>query len=67
VLRAIDAADPAEIQAQMHSGDTVTVDAAGESYDLDADWLSVDEEYRAESGEEVAVLEASFGTILVYE
>jgi len=67
VLQAIDAADPAEVQAQIHSGDTVTVEAAGESYDLDADWLSVDEEYRAESGEEVTVLETSFGTILIYE
>ncbi|NIB98349.1 valine--tRNA ligase [Halobacterium sp. R2-5] len=67
VLGAVDEADPAEIQAQIHSGDTVTVEADGESYDLDADWLTVEEEYRAESGEEVAVVETSFGTVLVYE
>ena len=67
VMQAVDAADPAEIQAQMHSGDTVTVDAAGETYELDAGWLTVDEEYHAQSGEEVAVIETSFGTVLVYE
>jgi len=67
VMQAVADADPAEIQAQIHSGDTVTVEADGESYDLDADWLTVEEEYRAESGEEVAVVETSFGTVLVYE
>jgi valyl-tRNA synthetase len=67
VMQAVEATDPAEIQAQMHSGDTVVVEGGGEEYELDADWLEVDEEYRAESGEEVDVIEASFGTILVYE
>jgi valyl-tRNA synthetase len=67
VMQAVDAADPAEIQAQLHSGDVVTVEAAGETYELDADWLTVEEEYHAQSGEEVAVIETSFGTVLVYE
>jgi valyl-tRNA synthetase len=67
VLQAIENTDPAEIQAQMHSGDTVVVEGAGEEYELEADWLDVQEEYRAESGEEVDVIEASFGTILVYD
>ncbi|CQH44728.1 valine--tRNA ligase [Halobacterium hubeiense] len=67
VMQAVEDADPAEIQAQMHSGDTVTVEADGETYELDADWLTVEEEYRAQSGEEVAVVETSFGTVLVYE
>ncbi|MFB6071791.1 MAG: valine--tRNA ligase [Halobacterium sp.] len=66
VLQAVEAADPAEIQAQLHSGDTVTVEAGGQSFELDGDWLEVEEDYRAESGEEVNVIEASFGTILVY-
>jgi valyl-tRNA synthetase len=51
----------------MHSGDTVTLTADGQTFELDADWLDVTEEYRAASGEEVAVIEASFGTVLVYE
>jgi valyl-tRNA synthetase len=67
VMQAIAETDPAEIQAQMHSGDTVTLEADGETFALDADWLEVTEEYRAASGEEVAVIEASFGTVLVYE
>ena len=67
VMQAVDDTDPAEIQAQIHSGDTVTVEATGDEYELDAEWLTVSEEYRAESGEEVAVLEATFGTILIYE
>jgi len=67
VMQAIAETDPAAIQAQMHSGDTVTVEADGQSFDLDADWLTVTEEYRASSGEEVNVIEASFGTVLVYE
>lgn len=67
VMEAIAAADPAAIQAQIHSGDTVTVEADGESFDLDADWLTVTEEYRASSGEEVTVIEASFGTVIIYE
>jgi valyl-tRNA synthetase len=67
VFQALEATDPAEIQAQMHSGDTVTVETDGQAFDLDADWLTVEEEYRAQSGEQVDVLETSFGTILVYE
>ena len=67
VMAALDAADPAEIQAQIHSGDTVTVESDGQAFDLDSEWLTVDEEYRAASGEEVAVVETSFGTVLVYE
>ncbi|WP_232687042.1 valine--tRNA ligase [Halobacterium zhouii] len=67
VFQALEETDPAEIQAQMHSGDTVTVEADGQSFDLDADWLTIEEEYRAQSGEEVEVLETAFGTILVYE
>ncbi|MFC3478048.1 valine--tRNA ligase [Halobacterium litoreum] len=67
VMQAIAETDPAEIQAQMHSGDTVTVETDGRSFELDADWLEVTEEYRAASGEEVEVLEVSFGTVLVYE
>jgi valyl-tRNA synthetase len=67
VMQAIAETDPAAIQAQMHSGDTVTVETDGRSFELDADWLEVTEEYRASSGEEVNVIEASFGTVLVYE
>ena len=66
VLQALDEADPATIQARMHSGDTFTVEQDGAEYELESDWVEIEEEYRAESGEEVAVIEADFGTILVY-
>ncbi len=66
VLQALNEADPAVIQAQKNSGDTITLEADGEEYELDADWVTVEEEYRAEGGEEVAVVETEFGTVLVY-
>ncbi|WP_435098939.1 valine--tRNA ligase [Halarchaeum sp. P4] len=66
VLQALAEADPEVIQAQKNSGDTVTVEADGEEYELDAEWVTVEEEYRAEGGAEVAVVETEFGTVLVY-
>jgi len=66
VLGALAEADPEVIQAQKNSGDTVTLDVDGETYELDADWVDVEEEYRAAGGEEVAVVETEFGTVLVY-
>jgi len=66
VLQALNEADPATIQARKHSGDTFTVEHDGETFELESAWVAVEQEYRAESGEEVNVVEAEFGTILVY-
>jgi valyl-tRNA synthetase len=65
VLQALEAADPAEIKAQKDSGDPIELDVGGQVVELDPEMVGVDTEYRTDAGEEVAVLEASFGTIIV--
>ncbi|MFC7167064.1 valine--tRNA ligase [Halospeciosus flavus] len=65
VLQALNEADPADVAAQKEAGE-ITVEADGEEFTLDPEWVDVEEEFRAESGEEVAVLETEFGTVLVY-
>jgi len=42
------------------------VDIGDEVVELDRDMVAVEEEFRAGSGEEVAVIDVSFGTVLVF-
>ena len=65
VMAALEAADPDEIKAQLDSGGSVEVSVDGDSVELEPEMVQVITEYRTEAGEEVAVLEASFGTIVV--
>ncbi len=65
VMAALEAADPDEIKAQLDSGGPVEVSVDNSTVEIEPAMVSVPTEYRTEAGEEVAVLEASFGTIVV--
>ena len=65
VMAALDAADPDAVKAQLDSGSAVDVTADGEAFEVDPEMVAVRTEYRSSEGEEVAVLEADFGTIVV--
>ncbi|MBS3760868.1 MAG: valine--tRNA ligase [Halodesulfurarchaeum sp.] len=65
VMAALEAADPDEIKAQLDSGGSVEVPVDGSTVELDPEMVDVPTAFRTEAGEEVAVLEASFGTIVV--
>ncbi|MFW5937321.1 MAG: valine--tRNA ligase [Halanaeroarchaeum sp.] len=67
VVAALEAADPEEIQASLDSGGPLELELEdGDVVELDRDMVAVDEEFRAQSGEEVDVLDVSFGTVLVF-
>ena len=66
VIGALESTDPAELQAQLDTHGEITLDAGGEEVTLDGDWVEIEEEYRAESGEEVEVLETEHATVLVF-
>ncbi|MFB6086152.1 MAG: valine--tRNA ligase [Halodesulfurarchaeum sp.] len=65
VMAALEGSDPDTIKAQLDSGGPVEVSIDGSTVTVDPEMVSVNTEYRTEAGEEVAVLEASFGTIVV--
>ncbi|WP_122088334.1 valine--tRNA ligase [Halalkalicoccus subterraneus] len=65
VLGALSEADPAEIRAQRETGE-IELDVDGETVTLSPEAVEIREERRAESGEEVAVLEAEHATVLVF-
>jgi valyl-tRNA synthetase len=65
VMAALEDADADEIKAQLDSGGPVEVTVDGEPVTVEADMVSVPTAFRTEAGEEVAVLEASFGSIVV--
>lgn len=65
VLGALSEADPAEIKAQKETGE-IELDIGDETVSLSPDAVAVREERRAESGEEVAVLEIERATVLVF-
>ncbi|MFB6266990.1 MAG: valine--tRNA ligase [Halodesulfurarchaeum sp.] len=67
VIEALESADPAEIRAEKRSGDTIEVPVDGQVVTVDADMVEVTEEYQTEAGEEAAVLDAAFGTIVIVE
>ncbi|MFB6184605.1 MAG: class I tRNA ligase family protein, partial [Haloarculaceae archaeon] len=66
VVAALEAADPEEIKRQKVQQGEIELDAGGEVVVVDGDAVEIVEEHRAESGEEVTVLESDTGTILVY-
>jgi valyl-tRNA synthetase len=65
VVGALEAADPEEIAAQKRREGEIEIEADGEVLVLDGEWVTVEEEYRAESGEAVEVLDSDYGTVLV--
>ena len=66
VVGALEAMDPAEVQKQADLRDEIEVDLDGEVAIVPGDAVTVESEHRAESGEEVVVLDEEFGTVLVY-
>jgi valyl-tRNA synthetase len=67
VVAALEAADPAELQAKLETKGHVELEVDGESVTIEPEMFDVVEEQRAESGEEVVVLEAGEATVLVFE
>jgi valyl-tRNA synthetase len=67
VVAALETADPAELQAELETKGHVELDLDGETVAVEAEMFDVLEEQRAESGEEVVVLEAGETTVLVFE
>jgi valyl-tRNA synthetase len=65
VMAALEAADPDAVKAQLDSGTAVEVTGEGTAFEVDPEMVTVRTEYRSSEGEEVAVLEADFGTIVV--
>ncbi|MFB6148439.1 MAG: valine--tRNA ligase [Halobacteriales archaeon] len=65
VIAALEAADPAELQAQLVSADEIELEVDGETVTVDGEAIDVIEEYRAESGEEADVLETDAATIVI--
>jgi valyl-tRNA synthetase len=66
VVDALEAADPAELQAQKVSRDDLEIDLDDETVTVDGDAVTVIEEYRSEAGEEVDVIEVGEATVLIY-
>jgi len=70
VVAALEAADPAEVQAQFETGGEFEVeigtDGEAQKAVVGADAVEIVEEQRSASGEEVSVLELDGVTVLVY-
>lgn len=66
VVAALEAADPAELKAQIETNAEIAIDVGDDSVALDPKAVDILEEQRAASGEEVAVLELKEATILIY-
>jgi valyl-tRNA synthetase len=67
VVAALESADPVELQAELDTRGHVDLDLDGETVTVEPEMFEVLEEQRAESGEEVVVLEAGEATVLVFE
>ncbi|MFT4890929.1 MAG: valyl-tRNA synthetase [Halobacteriales archaeon] len=65
VVAALEATDPAEIKAGKAAGE-IELELDDGTVTLDPDMVEVREEHRAESGEEVEVLESDLATVLVF-
>jgi valyl-tRNA synthetase len=66
VIDALESMDPAEVAGQKAGAGEVEVDVDGEVVVLPGEAVEVHEEHRAESGEEVVVLEGERTTVLIY-
>ncbi len=66
VVAALESMDPAEVKRQKERTDEIEVDVGGEVAVIPGEAVEIREEHRAESGEEVIVLEADRATVLVY-
>ncbi|MFB6170188.1 MAG: valine--tRNA ligase [Haloarculaceae archaeon] len=66
VVAALEAADPADVKGQKDARGEVELEVDGETVTLDGDMVEVTQEHRAASGEEVAVVDTEYGTVLVY-
>ncbi|MEF8807253.1 valine--tRNA ligase [Natronomonas sp.] len=67
VVGKLEAADPAELQAELDTKGHVEFEVDGETVTVEAEMFDIVEEQQAESGEEVVVLEAGDATVLVFE
>ena len=66
VLEALEEADPAEVDRQKSLDGEIELQVDGEVVVLPGEAVEVREEHRAESGEEVTVLETDRATVLVF-
>jgi valyl-tRNA synthetase len=66
VVAALESMDPAEIRDQKRYDGEIEVDLGEEVAVVPGDAVEVHEEHRAESGEEVTVLDGERATVLVY-
>ncbi|CAI48235.1 valine--tRNA ligase [Natronomonas pharaonis DSM 2160] len=67
VVGRLESADPAELQAELDTDGHVEFEVDGETVTVEPEMFDIVEEQRAESGEEVVVLEADDATVLVFE
>lgn len=66
VVAALESADFNTLKNQKEIDGEVTVEVGGEDVTVDGDAVEIEEEYRAESGEEVEVIETETATVLVF-
>ena len=66
VVGALESADPEEVKRQKRLDGEIEVDLGEEVAVVPGDAVAIREEHRAESGEEVVVVESDLATILVY-
>jgi valyl-tRNA synthetase len=67
VVAALETMDPGTVESQKTVDGEIQVDLDNEVAVIPGEAVEVVEEHRAESGEEVVVLDSEIGTILVYE
>jgi valyl-tRNA synthetase len=67
VVAALDTMDPKHVADQKAVDGEIEVDLDGEVALIPGEAVDVVEEHRAESGEEVAVLDSDLATVLIYE
>jgi valyl-tRNA synthetase len=66
VIGALESADLTQLKNQLEIDGEIALEVDGEEVTIDGDAVEIDEEYRAESGEEVEVLETDHATVLVF-
>jgi len=66
VVGALESADLNQLKNQLEIEGEITLTVDGEEVTIDGEAVEIEEEYRAESGEEVEVLETDHATALVF-